>query len=96
MAEGRVDEYEMQDLGEKYSKYDEMNYGELVNEYYSIQDLLLNDEFQKNNSEQFRKYEETQNSLSKLIREKEKDSSFIESYDGKTVNIEKNPFHSTS
>ena len=36
MAEGRSDDYEMRQLGEKYPEYDDMNYEQLDYEYNHI------------------------------------------------------------
>ena len=96
MAEVGFDDFEMQDSCKTFSFYDNMDHDQLVHEYYDLQDLLTDGEFVKKNPEQSREYGEIHNYLEKLIRQKKNESSFIESHRGKTVNIEKNPFESTS
>ena len=96
MAEIGFDDFETQDSCKTFSFYDNMDYDQLVHEQYDLQDLLINDEFVKKNPEQSREYREIHNYLEKLIREKKNKSSFIESHRGKTLNIEKYPFESTS
>ena len=44
MVEGGFDDFEIQEMGEKYSDYDDMNYGQLDYEYNHLQDLLTDDQ----------------------------------------------------
>ena len=70
MAERGFDDFEMQDLGQKYPEYDNMNYGKLDYEYNHIQDLLIDDQ-KIINDEEKREYTKRSEYLLKLIRQKE-------------------------
>ena len=45
MAEVGFDDFETQDSGKTFSFYDNMDYDQLVHEYYDLQDLIINEEF---------------------------------------------------
>ena len=88
MAEGEYENRGMEELSQKYPEYDDMNYGQLDYEYNHIEDLLTDDQ-KIINDEENREYTKKSEYLLKLIRKKDQDSSFIESYDSKTVTINK-------
>ena len=75
MAEGGFDDFEIENMGEKYSEYDDINYGQLDYEYNRIQDLLTDDQKIKNDEEK-REYTERSEYLLKLIRKKKKNKKY--------------------
>ena len=92
MAEGRFDDYETQDSGEKYPEYDDMNYGQLLNEYESVTALLLDYQYLEDNPKKKIKYEKRFHHLGKLLYKMEQEkrvaeSTFTSNKDEKTVNI---------
>ena len=84
MAKGGFDDFEMQDLGQKYPRYDEMNNEELDNEYQNLSkessDLLLGDV----------RLDDVKKRISYVDRIRENrnnETSFIYSDDGETAKI---------
>ena len=57
MAEGVFNDHEIQDSGEKYPEYDDMNYRQLRNEYESVSDLLSDHQYLEDNPKEKIKYE---------------------------------------
>ena len=57
MAEGGLDDYEVQDLDENYPEYDDMNYEQVLDHYEKVSDLLLDHQYLEDNLEEKIKYE---------------------------------------
>ena len=81
MAEGGFEDFEMQDLGQKYPQYDEMNDEELDNEYQNLSkeclDLLHNDDDVKKRMSYIDRIQENRNN----------ETSFTDNDNGETVRI---------
>ena len=92
MAEGGFDDYEMQDLSEKYPEYDDMNYGQVLDHYERESDLLLDHQYLEDNPKEKIKYEKRFHYLGKLLYKMEQEKRVAES----TFTNKKNPFESTS
>ena len=92
MAEGVFNDFDMNDLGEKYPDYNDMNDGQLCNEYESINYLLLHHQYLEDNPKKKIKYEKRFHYLGKLLYKMEQEKRVAES----TFTNKKNPFESTS
>ena len=92
MAEGVFNDFDMNDLGEKYPDYNDMNDGQLCNEYESINYLLLHHQYLEDNPKKKIKYEKRFHYLGKLLYKMEQEKRIAES----TFTNKKNPFESTS
>ena len=92
MAKEVFDDHETQYLGEKYPEYDDMNYGQLRNEYVNVSDLLLDHQYLEDNPKKKIIYEKRYHYLGELLSKMEQEKRVRES----TFTSKKNPFERTS
>ena len=96
MAEGRVFDFEMQDLGQKYPEYDDINLDKLNDQNDSLNQRMsiIQNEVLNENSYNHDEYDDTTNRMRYIDKVRmrilnEIDTSFIDSDDGRTVTINK-------